>query len=111
MSRALGILFPLFTALIVILGDTLIKVAADDARLASLPMAGGMALYAGSAICWFFAMRHISMGQAAVAYAMLSLIALVVIGALLFGEKIGAREGLGVLLALAAMGVMSSQHA
>lgn len=106
-----GLLFSLFTALVVILGDVAIKIAADRAALTSLHMALGMALYAASAVLWFFAMRHVTLGQAAVAYSMLTLIALFVIGAFFFGEPIGKRQLAGVVLALAAMAVMTHGEA
>ena len=107
MALALGIAFSLFTALIVIAGDTLIKIAADDARLISPHMGVGIVLYGASAVMWFFAMRHVTLAQAAVAYSMLTLIALCVIGAMWFNEPIGGREITGIGFALAAMICMS----
>lgn len=52
-------------------------------------------------------MRHTSLAQAAVAYAMFSLIALCLIGAVAFGESLGPREAAGIACALAAMGLLS----
>lgn len=106
-----GLLFSLFTALVVITGDIAIKIAADRAALTSLHMAFGMALYAASAVLWFFAMRYVSLGQAAVAYSMLTLIALFLIGAWGFDEPVGAREIAGILCALAAMALMTHGEA
>jgi undecaprenyl phosphate-alpha-L-ara4N flippase subunit ArnF len=100
-------LFSLFTALLVILGDVAIKMAADRAALTSTHMAFGMMLYVVSAILWFFAMRYISLGQAAVAYSMLTLIALFLIGAFAFDEPVGPREIAGIGCALMAMALMS----
>lgn len=106
----LGFAFSLFTALVVIIGDYVIKVAADGAMpLTSRQMLLGCAIYAASAILWYFAMRHVTLAQAGVAYSMLTLVALVLIGAFAFGETVGRREALGVFLALAAMLVMSHQ--
>jgi len=102
-----GILFSLFTALVVILGDIAIKIAADRAALTSLYMGVGVVLYAASAVLWFFAMRYVTLGQAAVAYSMLTLIALFVIGAFMFNEPVGLREVAGILCALAAMALMT----
>lgn len=107
MSLFFGLLFSLFTALVVIAGDIFIKTAADKALLASRPMMVGTVLYAGSAVCWFFAMRYVSLGQAAVAYSMLTLVALFAIGALMFDEPVGAREIAGVGFALVAMALMT----
>lgn len=107
MSVALGLIFSLFTALVVIAGDVLIKQAADRALLASAPMVLGIVLYAVSAVCWFYAMRHVSLGQAAVAYSMLTLVALCLIGAVAFNEPMGLREVAGLTCALAAMALMT----
>ncbi len=106
-----GLLFSLFTALVVIVGDVAIKIAADRATLTSVHMGVGMILYAASAVLWFFAMRYVSLGQAAVAYSMLTLIALFVIGAYGFDEPVGLREVAGMLCALAAMALMTHTDA
>lgn len=107
MALTLGLLFSLLTALVVIAGDTLIKVAADGDSLTSPHMSAGVILYILSAVLWFYAMRHITLAQAAVAYSMLTLVALCVIGAIAFEEPIGSREILGIGFALAAMACMS----
>ncbi|MEM7751966.1 MAG: hypothetical protein AAF230_01045 [Pseudomonadota bacterium] len=106
-----GVLFSLFTALVVIAGDIFIKIAADRATLASAHMALGAALYAASAVLWFFAMRYVSLGQAAVAYSMLTLVALFLIGALGFDEPVGPREIAGIACALVAMALMTHGEA
>jgi undecaprenyl phosphate-alpha-L-ara4N flippase subunit ArnF len=103
-----GLVFSLFTALAVIVADVAIKLAADRAALASPHMMLGTLLYLISAILWFFAMRHISLGQATVAYSMLTLIALFLIGWIGFGEPAGGREIAGLGCALAAMALMSN---
>ena len=107
MTLSYGFFFSLLTALLVIFGDTLIKIAADRAMISSRPMAGGMLLYAASAVCWFYAMRNMGLAQAAVAYSMLTLVALCLIGAILFDEPIGLRQATGVAFALAAMCLMT----
>ncbi|WP_425051741.1 EamA family transporter [Psychromarinibacter sp. S121] len=104
---ATGYIFALACALIVIIGDTLLKLAADKGHgLASMPLAVGCALYAISAVAWFLAMRHISLAQAGVAYAMFSLLALCVIGSVFFGERISWREVGGIGCAMAAIVLM-----
>ena len=107
-SLLLGFGFSLFTALVVIFGDYLIKLAADDgspvySRLVLL----GCLLYAGSAMLWYFSLLHISLAQAGVAFSMLSLIALAVLGALVFNEPLHGREIAGIGCALAAMVLMA----
>ncbi|MEO1025331.1 MAG: EamA family transporter [Pseudomonadota bacterium] len=107
MALTFGLLFSLFTALVVIAGDYAIKIAADRAALTSIPMGFGVVLYACSAVLWFFAMRYVTLGQAAVLYSMLTLIALFAMGAWLFGEPVGKRELAGMGCAVLAMVLMS----
>lgn len=100
----LGFVFCFFTAAVVIVGDILLKLAADGAKpVFSGLVAAGCAIYAVSAIFWFYAMREITLAQAGVAYSMLTLIALCAIGALWFDETLHTREYLGIACALAAM--------
>ena len=102
-----GLGFTFLTALVVIAGDTILKLAADaDHPVASAPVLAGCAIYALSAIFWLFAMRHVTLAQAGVAYSMLTLLALCAIGALWFDEPIRAREIAGIGCALLAMILM-----
>ena len=105
MSQAVfGLTFTLFTALIVIVGDYVIKLAADGGQpMLSRLVLLGCGLYALSALLWFAAMHHVTLAQAGVAYSMFTLLALVAIGALAFNEPVRFREATGVLCALAAM--------
>jgi undecaprenyl phosphate-alpha-L-ara4N flippase subunit ArnF len=108
LSYAFGLGFALITAIIVILGDLALKFAADrEHTLASTLVAAGVVAYALSALLWFAAMRHVSLGQAAVAYSMFTLVALVLLGAALFAEPLHLREYAGMGCALLAMVLMS----
>ncbi|ABG30900.1 hypothetical protein RD1_1253 [Roseobacter denitrificans OCh 114] len=105
---AFGYGFIIFTALIVIIGDSIIKVAADAGHaISSSYVVIGVVLYGVSAVLWFFAMQHITLVQAAVAYSMLTLVALAIIGALWFNEPLHLREYAGLACALLAMVLMS----
>lgn len=100
--------FAFLTALVVIAGDFVLKLAADGRMpLTSKHVIIGCALYAFSAVMWYYAMRHITLAQAGVAYSMLTLIALCVIGAVVFSETLYLREYLGIACALAAMVLLS----
>lgn len=108
MALFLGLAFSLLTALVVIYGDYLIKRAADDAAPLISPLVlAGCALYAASAYLWFFALHHVTLTQAGVAFSMFSLIALCALGAFVFGEDLQAREYAGIGCALLAMALMS----
>ena len=96
-----------FTAFVVLFADYLLKLASDRGLGAfSVAVAIGVVLYAVSALLWFAAMRHVTLGQAGVAYSMLTLVALAIIGALFFGERLGFREIAGIGCALTAMVLM-----
>lgn len=104
MTYIFGLAFASLTAIVVLAGDFALKLAADRGHtgMSSLVMTG-VALYAISALCWFWSVRHISLTQAGVAYSMLTLLALVLIGTRWFGEVLGPRELAGIGCALAAM--------
>ncbi|GFE51404.1 hypothetical protein So717_31570 [Roseobacter cerasinus] len=105
---AFGYAFAFFTALLVILGDFAIKTAADAGHaITSAYVAIGVMLYAVSALFWFYAMQHVTLAQAGVAYSMLTLVALALIGAVWFGESLQAREYAGLGCALLSMLLMS----
>lgn len=99
--------FAFLTALIVIAGDTSIKLAADGGHSAlHRYVVLGCLLYAISALMWYGAMQHVTLAQAGVAYSMLTLLALCAIGAFWFDEPVGLRETAGILCAIAAMVLM-----
>lgn len=94
--------------LVVITGDYAIKLAVDGGlSLLSPVFLIGCALYALSAVGWFLAMRHITLAQTGVAFSMFSLLALVALGVLAFGERLAPREVLGVVLAMSSMLLMA----
>ena len=102
-----GFFFAFVTAIVVIAGDTILKIAADTNKpvLSGLVIAGSL-IYAISAFFWLYAMRHVTLAQAGVAYSMLTLLALCAIGVLWFDERLYTREFLGIGCALAAMVLM-----
>lgn len=107
MSLLIGLGFSLATAIIVIFGDYLIKVAADGGQpFVSSPVLAGCALYAVSAAMWFLALHHVTLATAAVAFSMITLLALCAIGAIYFGERLYFRKYAGICFALVAMLLM-----
>lgn len=103
-----GLMFSLFTGLVVIAGDVVLKIAAERDGGSTVPLvAAGCAIYGASAILWFYAMRHTTLAQAAVAYSMFTLLALAAIGAFWFKEDLGGREWAGIGFALASMVMMA----
>ncbi|WP_223423482.1 EamA family transporter [Tateyamaria pelophila] len=96
------------TAMIVIVADVALKVAADGNKpVLSLLVIAGCVLYALSALFWFYAVQHLTLAQAGVGYSMLTLIALAILGAVFFGETLQAREYAGLACALMSMVLMA----
>ncbi len=109
MTQALfGFTFAFITAAVVIAGDFVLKLAADGGKpVWSGYVVAGCVIYALSAIFWFYAMRHVTLAQAGVAYSMLTLLALCAIGVIWFDEQMALREYLGICFALAAMALIT----
>lgn len=104
----LGFLLTFATAVIVIVADVALKIAADgDKPMLSVLVIAGCVLYAVSALFWFVAVQHLTLAQAGVAYSMLTLVALAVLGAAYFGETLQAREYAGLVCALVSMVLMA----
>ena len=104
---AYGYAFSFLTALIVLFGDYLIKLAADaDHPVLSRLVLGGVVLYGASALLWYAAVRHVTLAQAGVAFSMFSLLALCALGVVFFGETIRTREALGIGCAMLSMVLM-----
>lgn len=94
--------------LVVIAGDYFIKLAVDRGHtLASRTLMAGGLLYGLSAIGWFYALRKVSLSQSGVAFAMISLLALVALGVLVFEERLTLREWIGVGCAVASLILMA----
>ena len=99
--------FALLTAAFVIAGDYFIKLAADaGSTLISVYFAIGAVLYLGSAAMWYGSMRQITLAQAGVAYSMLTLLAVCALGIFVFGERLQAKEVVGIGCALLSMVLM-----
>ena len=112
MSYLIGLSFALLTGLltglVVIFGDVVIKIAAERSGPGIFGLLGlGCLIYAGSAVLWFWAMRHTTLAQAGVAYSMFTLLALALIGTVWFKESRAMREWAGIGCALASMVLMA----
>ncbi len=106
-SIAFGYSFALITALIVLVGDYVIKLAADgNMPLTSTHVILGCLFYGASALLWYGSMRFITLAQAGVAFSMFSLLALCALGVIFFDEVIYPREAVGIGLALLSMVLM-----
>jgi drug/metabolite transporter (DMT)-like permease len=106
-SAVNGYAFALITAIVIIIADIFLKVAADRGYpLYHHMVVTGCVLYLLSALLWFGAMQHVALAQAGIAYSMFSLLALAAIGVFWFDEPLGVREVGGIGCALLAMLLM-----
>ena len=107
MSLFYGYIASFGCASIVIAADILMKYGADRGHaMLSTTILGGALLYALSAAAWFAAMRHIPLTQAAVAYSVFSLLALCLVGVVVFGETLAWREVAGIGCAITSVILM-----
>lgn len=103
----LGFICALVSTLFIVGGDLLIKLAADrNDGLLSMSFAIGCALYGFAAVGWYLALQNLTLGQAAVAFSMFTMIALCAAGVIFFGERLMTRELLGIGCAVASMLLM-----
>ena len=90
-----------------LLGDYLIKLAsAQPQGLANPVFLAGMVVYGLTAVGWFYLMRSHSLAAIGVLYSAMTIVLLAGMGVVLFHEPFGAREALGVGLAVAEVAVM-----
>lgn len=102
-----GLFFTLLTTTIVLVGDYILKLAADaDKPVMSGYVIAGSAIYGVSAVFWFYAMQYMTLSQVGVIFSMLTLLALCTIGVFRFEEQLYLREYLGIGFALTAMVLM-----
>lgn len=105
------LLFLAFIVLSTLVADYLLKLASARPR----PFLGpeflmGAAIYALSAFGWVLAMRRLTLASIGVYYSMLTLLLLAAMGVLFFGERLSAREVVGIGLACASIALMTRLH-
>lgn len=66
----------------------------------------GFGLYCAGAPFWAWSLRHEGLANAIVVFACLNVVFVATAGMLLFGEALGWRQWTGVVLALAAIGLV-----
>lgn len=108
MNPYIGYAACLAATLVVTVGDYFVKKAADAGLgFTSWQFLLAFAFYASSSVLWLVVLRHVSLAQMGVAFSAFSLLLLVAMGVILFGEKLALREYLGIACAIAAMVLMS----
>ena len=100
----LAVLVTIAFSAIGVLGDSFLKVAStreDSLRTAWFGV--GFAVYASTAFGWVFVMRHLKLATIGVLYSVSMVLLLTAVGVVLFGESLNYYELAGIVLALAAL--------
>ncbi len=105
------LLFILLIVLLTLIGDYLLKLASQkENSLATIEFGSGALIYGLSAVGWVYAMKYLPLATVGVIYSILVILFLAIMGVTLFGERLAAREILGLGLAFASLGLMSRFH-
>lgn len=89
---------------ITVAGDYFLKLASlADHPLRSPWLAAGALLYAISALGWVYAMQHLKLAAIGVIYALGTILMLMSLGVLVFGETLNTLEVAGIGLAVLAI--------
>lgn len=91
-----------------IVGDYFLKKAsAADNPLFTWPFAVGLCLYSSTAFAWVFVMRELKLATIGVIYSVCMILLLTSMGAVFFEETLSRSEVLGIILAIAAVVLLS----
>ena len=104
MKNLLPILVTLGFSAVGVLGDSLLKLAsARENPLRSGWFYAGFAVYASTAFGWVYVMRHLKLATIGVVYSVSMVLLLTAVGSLVFKEPLRAPEVVGLVLAVAAL--------
>jgi drug/metabolite transporter (DMT)-like permease len=89
-------------------GDYLLKLASRrETPLLSWWFVLGFMMYSSTAFGWVFIMRYLKLATIGVVYAMTTILLLALVGVLFLGESLRWQEVLGIVLALATIGLLA----
>lgn len=94
-------------ALLTTLADYFLKLASADHIIRRKELIVGALLYGATALGWVIAMREVRLAVLCVVFGMLTMLLGVALGVFVFGESLGRKESVGVLLALLAMALLA----
>jgi multidrug transporter EmrE-like cation transporter len=103
-SHSIAILVTIGFSAVGVVGDYFLKLASQqETPLRSVWFYVGFAVYASTAFGWVFVMKHLKLATVGVVYSVSMIVLLTAIGAIGFGESLGAREIAGLILAVASL--------
>lgn len=98
----------LLMVVVTVFADYLLKLASQRSGwMYSVEFAAGATLYGLTAAGWVVAMRHMTLAGLGVAYSILMMLLLAGLGVIAFRESLTGRDVLGLVLAVAALGLMN----
>ncbi len=108
MTNLLPILAVAALAGVGVLGDYFIKLSGNGSKYISYPyFFTGMAVYALTAIGWFYTMKHIKLSSLGIIYSLTTVILLTIIGVLLFREKLNIYDIVGIVLGITSIFILA----
>jgi len=103
-SHAIAVLVTIGFSVVGVIGDYFLKLASQQATpLRSGWFYVGFAVYASTAFGWVYVMRHMKLAAVGVVYSITMIVLLTVVGSIGFREALGAREVIGLILAIASL--------
>lgn len=100
----MAIIIVILLSAVGVVGDAILKLASKETNMfANRWFVLGAAIFASSAMGWVWAMRHLKLAEIGAIYGAATILLLVVVGVVLFGERLILREVLGICCALAAV--------
>lgn len=107
-SKSTALLVTLAFSAVGVLGDYFLKLASGrEESIKSGWFALGFTLYASTAFGWVFVMKHLKLATISIVYSVSMILLLTTIGVVLFQEKLNAYEVVGILLAIAALALLT----
>ena len=90
-----------------VLGDYFLKLASESERpLMTRSFYLGFALYASTAFGWVFVMKSLKLATISIVYSVSMVLLLTTVGVLFFRESLSGYEVLGIVLAVASLGLL-----
>jgi len=103
-SHAIAVLVTIGFSAVGVLGDYFLKLASQQAApLRSGWFYIGFAVYASTAFGWVYVMKYMKLAAVGVVYSVSMIVLLTALGAIAFAETLGPREVAGLILAVAAL--------
>jgi multidrug transporter EmrE-like cation transporter len=103
-SNTLAIAVTVGFSVVGVVGDTLLKFAADSKQPLRSPWFYlGFAVYASTAFGWVYVMRHLKLATISVVYSVSMIVLLTAVGALVFRQTLKPQEMLGLAMAIGSL--------